>query len=177
MKKNQRNGILLILLAIVILLLGGNLIREMFGYDGRDFFYSSYLNFIIPLIFIILGIRSFLNKKNQEVVNDYKSEINSKSDLIIDESKSEINSNNVLIQNDKFIKAGNYLISCTHKFFIAIALQLIGLFITMKITQNASSVKSLENVQTFGLLTSIVVFAICIAAMIDIKKAGESLKS
>jgi hypothetical protein len=162
MKKNQRNGILLILLAIVILLLGGNLMREMFGYDGRDFFYSYYLNFIIPLIFIVLGIRSFLNKKNQEVVNDNKSEINSK---------------NGLIQNEKFIKAGNYLISCTHKFFIAIALQLISLFIIMQITQNASSVKSLKNAQTFGLLTSILVFAICIAAMIDIKKAGESLKS
>lgn len=162
MKKNQKKGILFIILAVAILFLGGELIIQIFGFDAFSTYFNLKLNFLIPLIFIVLGIRSFLNKKNEESVEDNFSVVNSSQE------------NN---QSDKFSKAGNYLISAANKFLAAIGLQIISLFITFKMTQNANSIKSVESAEKFGLLISIIVLSIGIAAILDIKKAGENLKN
>jgi hypothetical protein len=169
MKKYQKKGVLIIILAILIYFFGGGVVKEFFGYFYKNLFFDFYLNLIIPLILIIIGVRSFLNRTNE--VFDFKS--------VIKMSKNE------MVENDKIKTAGIYFILCAQKFLIAIALQLGGLFITFILTKKSleysyggrSATKYLLYAERFGLFISIVVFTICIAAIIDIKKAGESLKS
>jgi hypothetical protein len=158
MKKNQKFGIVFIVLAFVVLIFGGDIIREMVGYRAKRAFYDSFLNYIIPLVFIAIGIIFFLKKSITGLNN-------------IDDSDSKSS----ILENDKFSIAGTHLIKCAYKFIGAIALQIIGMYVTMKMTINANTQNSIESAQRFGLIVSIIVFAIGIAAILDIKKAGESL--
>ena len=169
MKKNPKKGIIrgiiLIILAITIYSFGVDIL-QFFDYNMGYYFEDSSLKLLIPIILIVLGILS--------IVLGIRGNSNNKKEATVNENTSEIDS-----KNDKFSKAGNHFISAANKFLVAISLQLLIILITNFLIKSFNG-KELDALNFFLKLTfffSLVSFLLCISAIMDIKKAGKTLKS
>jgi hypothetical protein len=156
MKKNQKKGILFVVIGILCY---WKLAGILYGisYSLGDFYYQFYLRLFIPLALIGWGVKLYLSKGDNE-----GEEIN---------ADSSIPSN-----NDKFNDAGDYLIKSVNKFFIALGLSLFSIVVSATMTMNAKSMSAIKDVQNFSIIISVIGFVISILALLDVKKAGESLK-
>jgi len=156
MKKNQKKGILFVVIGILCY---WKLAEILYGISSSlgDFYYQFYLRLFIPLALIGWGVKLYLSKGDNE-----GEEIN---------ADSSIPSN-----NDKFNDAGDYLIKSVNKFFIALGLSLFSIVVSATMTMNAKSMSAIKDVQNFSIIISVIGFVISILALLDVKKAGESLK-
>lgn len=156
MKKNQKKGILFVVIGILCFLKLGNILY-LISPHLSDFYYQFYLKAFIPLALIGWGVKLYLSKGNNE--------------------EDEINANNsISSNNDKFNDAGDYLIKSVNKFFIALGLSLFAIVVTATMSMNAKSMSDIKDVQNISIIISVIGFVISILALLDVKKAGESLK-
>lgn len=127
-------------------------------------YYSYHLREFISIAILGLGIKFILPKiiRLKERLNPAK-------------SFSE--------NNDKFSDAGNYLIKSSVKIFVALLLNLFGVVLPLFISINAKNVSSIEDAQQLSVfissistVISIIGFILGILSILDIRKAGESLK-
>jgi hypothetical protein len=169
MKKNPKKGIIrgiiLIILAITIYSFGVDIL-QFFDYNMGYYFEDSSLKLLIPIILIVLGILS--------IVLGIRGNSNNKKEATVNENTSEIDS-----KNDKFSKAGNHFISAANKFLVAISLQLLIILITNFLIKsfNGKELDALNFMLKLTFFFSLVSLGICISAIMDIKKAGKTLKS
>jgi hypothetical protein len=156
MKKNQKKGIIFVVIGILCFLGLGEVLSSI-SYDLSVFYYQFYLKLFIPLVLIGWGVKLYLSKGNNN-----EEEIN---------TDSSISSN-----NDKFNDAGDYLIKSVNKFFIALGLSLFAIVVTATMSMNAKSMSDIKDVQNISIIISVIGFVISVLALLDVKKAGESLK-
>ena len=156
MKKNQKKGIMFVVIGILCFLALGDILNSI-SYDLSVFYYQFYLKLFIPLVLIGWGVKLYLSKGNNN-----EEEIN---------TDSSISSN-----NDKFNDAGDYLIKSVNKFFIALGLSFFAIIVTATMSMNAKSMSDIKDVQNISIIISVIGFVISILALLDVKKVGESLK-
>jgi hypothetical protein len=156
MNDNQKKGILFVGIGIVCFLKLGEIL-DIISVSLYDIYYEFNLNVIIPIALISWGVNLYFSKGNNDM--------------------EEINAEGYIHSySDKYNDAGVYLIKSVNKFFIVMGLTFFNTLFAFNISK---FVKSLDDIEYALKLTKVIYFLIIIItilALLDLKKAGKSLK-